>query len=489
MPSLSYDLVVVGDDFAGLVCACLCASRGLRVLLAETQRPQRSYSFDSETLPLEPGYLAGIRSPAAARVIGELNFEHLFKRRVHAIDPPCQLLAHDLRLEVETEEDSLAQSLRREMGQDATWLLDSTGALQDMPGLLSSEACMPPTGFWERRELAKHLEAMHERSDEWHQRAHGQQSTELLNIAVAALCGHQATDALSRAHGLEILRQGLSEAEGDCEAWRSIFLEKFKSHNGEVRRVDPQAIDHRWGKVVGLRTLEDDIRCDYMVAAMPVSELADIFGDKAPKKLLEVAGQIRPLAYRYILNLLVHWNGLPEGMGQVAWSQLKADQPATGGNFVSFSVKPGTRAGGAIVTLEGLAPVDESGNAVVAGMREAMMEHARARIPFLDRHIEAIDSPHESADGKHKRDLGGDRKSGLPLRAVWDCPMDAALNLPASPYVVGAKHLCVASSQTLPTLGLPGQFIAGWSAAKLASAGMSKRKSATKPSVLAQSST
>ncbi len=487
MPSLSYDLVVLGDDFAGLVCASLCASRGMRVLLAETLREQRSYSFDGETLPLEPSYLAGITSPAAARVIGELNFEHLFKRRVHTIDPPCQLLGNDIRLEVEPEEARLAQSLRRELGAEQSWFLDSRNTLSDMPELLGSEACMPPTGFWERRELAKYLDAMHESSEQWHQNPHSRQSTDLLDITVAALCGHNASDALSRVHCLETLRDGLSEAEGDCDAWRSLFLEKFKTHNGELRRVEPKAIEQRWGKVVGLRTLEDEIRCDYLVAAMPVSEVSELFGDKVPKKLAELSGQIRPLAFRYTLNLLVHWNGIPEGMAPVAWSQLESDQPETGGNFVSFSIKPAARAGGAIVTLEGLVPVDEAGAPIVEGMRDAMMDHARARIPFLDQHLEASDSPHEAAHADHTRDLGDDRVSGIPLRAVWNCPQDAVLNLPASPYVIGVKHLCVASAQTLPSLGLPGQFIAGWSAAKLASAGMSKRKTPSKTSVLAQS--
>jgi hypothetical protein len=459
----------------------------MRVLLAETQRPERSYSFDGETLPLEPSYLAGISSPAAARVISELNLEHLFKRRVHPIDPPCQLLADDLRLEIDTEEEVFAQAIHRELGSDRSWLLQSKGTLEGMAPLLASEACMPPTGFWERRELTKYIEPMHQRSEAWHQSDHGDRASNLLDIAVAAICGDNTSEALSRAHCLETLREGLSEAEGDYEAWRSIFLEKFKSHNGEVRRVDPQALDMRWGKVVGLRTLEDEIRCDFLVAAMPIAKLADLFGDKAPKKLLELARQIRPLAFRYTLNLLVHWNGLPEGMGQVAWSLLKAQEPVTGGNFVSFSVKPATRAGGAILTLQGLAPADDKGAPVLEGLREAMMQHARARIPFLDQHLEASDSPHEAAEEDHKRDLHGDRKSGLPLRAVWGGSQDTLLQLPALPYVVGAKHLCVVSEQTLPTLGLPGQFIAGWSAAKLASSQTSKRKSSGKPSVLAQS--
>ena len=51
-------------------------------------------------------------------------------------------------------------------------------------------------------------------------------------------------------------------------------------------------------------------------------------------------------------------------------------------------------------------------------------------------------------------------------------------------YASGLKQLWLASGQTLPALGLEGQFIAAFGAAKLVSAGASKGKASAKPSVL-----
>lgn len=486
MASLSYDLVVLGDDFPGLVAACLCASRGMRVLLAQVQRPERSYSFDDESLPLQPGYLAGVSSPAATRVVQELHFEHLFKRRLHPVDPPCQLLTQDIRLDVDSDREVLGHALARELDSDAQWVLDAADALAEMPALLESDACIPPTGFWERRETTKHMDAMHSASESWQLAAASNQASALLDIAVAGMCRSESDLPLTRLHSLQALRQGLTEVEGNADAWRSLFLEKFKNHNGELRRVLPQSVEQRWGKVVGLHTLEDDIRCDFLIAALPIGEVATLFGDKVPKRLSEVAAQVRPAAFRYTLNLLVHLNGLPEGMAPVAWSLLHEGQPATGGNFVSFSTRPAKRSGRAIVTLEAFAPANADGSPDLKGMREAVLDHARARMPFLDLHLEAYDSPHQAPANKHKRDLGGDRNH-VPPKALWHCPIDATLKLPALPYTLGAKHLCIANEQTLPTLGLPGEFIAGFSAAKLATAGLGKRKSPVKASVLAHS--
>jgi hypothetical protein len=53
VPSNSYDLVVLGDDLAALVCATLCARRGLRTLILGDDRPAR-YTLGPHKLPVEP---------------------------------------------------------------------------------------------------------------------------------------------------------------------------------------------------------------------------------------------------------------------------------------------------------------------------------------------------------------------------------------------------------------------------------------------------
>lgn len=482
MATLNYDLVVLGDDFAGLVTACLCATRGMRVLLAHIDEPRESYRFDDESLPIEPIFLSGLQSPAAERVIEELHFQHLFKRRLHPLEPACQLLAPNLRLEVDTDKLRFSQSLQRELGADNGWLLAAEEAQANFPELLTTDACIPPSGFWERREVAKLLDPIHERSESWLAEAHSNEAELLSDLALCGELGAIPEHAFSRARSLVTLRHGLAELDGDREAWHSIFIDKFKSHNGQVRRVLPQALDMSWGKVTGLKTLEDHISCDFLVSALPVGELLPLFGNKPPRRLQELTEQVVPSAFRYTLNLLVHMNGLPEGMGQIAWSQLYPGQPPTGGNFASFSTRAAAQSGRAIVTMQGLVEVDQDGAPKLQGMREAMLDHARERMPFLDMHLEACDSPHAPPADGHTRELG----HPLPPAPVWQCPEDATLKLPALPYLTGVKHLCLANAQTLPFLGLQGQFIAGWSAAKLASASMGKRKAPVKTSVLAQ---
>jgi hypothetical protein len=136
------------------------------------------------------------------------------------------------------------------------------------------------------------------------------------------------------------------------------------------------------------------------------------------------------------------------------------------------------------VCIEGLAPVSDDGTADLTGMREALLDHARTLMPFLEAHIETIDSPHQPADKGTQRDL----LEPLPMRPVWEAGEDGTPGLGAQPYTSGIKQLWLASEQTLPGLGLEGQFIAAHAASKLVSAGASKGKASTKPSVLSASS-
>ncbi|CAN5688947.1 hypothetical protein BH11MYX1_BH11MYX1_19890 [soil metagenome] len=68
MPSNSYDLVVLGDDLAALVCATLCARRGMRTLLLGDDRPAR-YTLGPHKLPIEPVVWPTAAGSAAERVL------------------------------------------------------------------------------------------------------------------------------------------------------------------------------------------------------------------------------------------------------------------------------------------------------------------------------------------------------------------------------------------------------------------------------------
>ncbi len=479
MASLSYDLIVLGEDAPGLFAATLCAARGMRVLLAERHKHQSSYRLAGVPAPITPLVLSGLERPGVERLVRELSLGHVLRRKLTPLDPPFQLLAPRLRLEMHPNADLLEAAMKRERGASATWLLASTDAQTQMDEVLERDLCLPPNGFWERREVGKHVSAALTAANAWHD-----QSSEELDTLLASLChltvAHgAATGALPLARSTASVLEGLSSIAGGANAWRSFFLEKFQSHGGEHRVLLPQQIETSWGKVTGLQALEDQIHCDHLVAAMPLQELIPLVSPKVGKRLLPPS----PLAHRYTLNLIMHLSGIPEGLSDLATSILDPDAPTTDGNFALLAIDRTIGGGRALVCMEGLAS-SEDGRPKLEGMRDALLAHARQLMPFLDAHLEVADSPHEVPSNKSvKRDL----LAPLVPRPVWDSPVDAQLGTGSLPYTTGIKQLWVANDQTLPSLGLEGACIAAFSAAKLVGAGGGKGKSAAKPSVLSAS--
>jgi len=121
VPSNSYDLVVLGDDLAALVCATLCQRRGMRTLLLGDEAPAR-YTLGPHKLPVEPALWPVGPSTAAERVMKELHAEMSLKRKLREPRIAAQLVAPDLRIDLGA--DRLAGEAGRELDRAAatTWL-------------------------------------------------------------------------------------------------------------------------------------------------------------------------------------------------------------------------------------------------------------------------------------------------------------------------------------------------------------------------------
>ena len=151
MPSNSYDLVVLGDDLAALVCATLCARRGMRTLVLGDDRPAR-YSLGPHKLPVDPASWPTATGSAGDRVLKELHAEHAMRRKLREPKLAAQLVAPDLRIDLGP--DRLAGELEREVGKQAAaaWLArwDASGDLaRQVDPFVASEHAFPGVGFFE----------------------------------------------------------------------------------------------------------------------------------------------------------------------------------------------------------------------------------------------------------------------------------------------------------------------------------------------------
>lgn len=478
MPTNSYDLVVIGDSFPGLVTATLCAKRGMRVLLASQGASPESYRLGPYDLPVRALPLTGLESPAALRVVGELNFTHLLRRRLQEYTPSFQFVAPNVRLDITDDNIALGRQLTRELvGNGAAEASELVGRF-DASGLgldavMTLDAAFPATGFRSRREVSRAIEAVV-----------APEIPDGINPAVRALLAGPAaissgtldpiTSDIARARALHTWRRGVARLEGGWQELHDIFRDKFASHGGEVREIWPEEITTSWGKANGLRTRGGEtIGAEQLVAALPVDQLVDLM-PKPPKRLVQMSESLSPVGYRYTLNLVLDEAGLPEGMGANVLVVTDPDKPLVGDNAFALYVAPPDDEARIHVVIEATCPKPDGSGSLdeaLADLRVRLRERLEEVMPFSRDHVLCAHSPHESVEAEGLSDELAAIAEPVPL---WPALPDAPLGLSAASYGVGLKRLTLANDQILPGLGIEGAFLTGWCAAAVASGG--KRK-------------
>lgn len=484
MPTNSYDLIVVGDDFAGLVAGALCARRGMRVLLLSHGGRPTWYHLGPYRLPVEPLCLPGLSSPIVQRVLDELHLTHNLKRKLLQQAAGFQFVAPDVRLDVAGDEHLLMTELERELPDAALAAQACAGAAavaQHFDPVLATDGEFPPMGFWKRREVGRNAVRLAEEAEAWlagFADAPVVRALAALPAILGTRAGGEALSPAALARSFHLWRTGAPRLHGDWDTLHEMLLEKLAKSSGETRSARVAEITFNWGRVNGVRLESgEELGASQVIAALPLSQLMPLVERKMPKRLAQCADAISVAGYRYNLNLVVDESGVPEGMSSPLLLAGEPGAALTNDNAVGIYLDAPDDEGRVTVTVSAVCPVPGEGESLERAFAD-LRARLRARIdmvmPFLAEHILVAHSPQEATPPE-----GLDAAvRGMPVEPlpVWASSMEAALGVSAIPYTVGLKHLTIASSQVLPQLGLEGSFAAGWSAAKLACDGTGKKR-------------
>lgn len=481
MPSNTYDLIVLGDDMAALVCAALCARRGMRTLVLGSERPAR-YALGPHKLPIEPIVWPMVTGSAGERVLKELHAEMTLRRKLREPRIAAQWVAPDFRIDLGA--DRIAAELAREV-PNAEALVERWNRAGDvartLDALVASEHAFPGVGFFERREVAKLAENAAEHATAWWQATDKAQWRHF----AAILLRHPAPPPLAIARALEQWKSGPPSMRGDGDAIRDLLLEKLTTAGGELRAGKVTELGTSWGKVTSV-TLQngDEIGASQVVASMPPADLAALLGKKAPKRLGELAESIQLVGYRYTLNIVLDEAGVPEHMAPTVAVITAPDREPAGDAAFSIHLSEADESGRVVATIASVlpaeAPLDDAHLAsACAALRAKLWERLGDVMPFFDKHLVLAHSPFEATvpqvpGGRGSYDVP--RNLPLAMSPVWRGNAEATAGLGAASYVTGLKNLTLTGDQVLPALGLEGALASGWSAAKVACALAGKKK-------------
>ena len=486
MPSNSYDLVVLGDDLAALVCATLCARRGMRTLVLGDDRPAR-YTLGPHKLPVEPVSWPAAPGSAGERVLKELHAELALRRKLREPKIAAQLVAPDLRIDLGA--DRLALELEREVGaRAAEWMArwDRASEIARLfDPVLASEHAFPGVGFFEKRELAKLIEHAEAAARTWWVDAERDPNAAIWRQLAAIALRHPAPPPIAIARAVDAWRTGPTSLRGDGDAIRELLAEKLTTAGGEIRAGKVTELGVSWGKITSL-TLQngDDIGAGQVVASRSPAELAELLGKKAPKRLTELAESVAIAGYRYTLNIVLDEAGLPEHMAPTVAVIAATDRDPVGDAAFSIHLGETDDAGRVVATIAAIlasdGPIDaEAMPARCAALRTGLWQRLGDVMPFFERHLVLAHSPFEATaphvpGGRGSYDVP--RTLPLGMAPIWSGQLVGTAETGALPYVTGVKHLTLTGDQVLPSLGLEGALAAGWSAAKIACAIAGKKK-------------
>jgi phytoene dehydrogenase-like protein len=291
---------------------------------------------------------------------------------------------------------------------------------------------------------------------------------------------------VAQARAFDLARKGLHRLEGGAAALRALFLEKLETFAGERReKLLPVEIVVRRGRAVGIRVRPRDetIGCQNLLWAGRAAPMYALVGDKAARKGRDGAPGLHVAGYRYVLALLVRPEALPEGMASRVFVIRDPARPLLEENALVVTVGQATAREPERIPLwvECLVPAPpvDAGPGYLRALRGRVVAALRGLLPFFERHLVVLASPHDGLPPEAPGWTGSTPPPAVPpspLEPLYSAEGTRPFDVIGLPHATGIKNLYLAGRENLPGLGVEGELVSAWGAARLIAGTQPKRE-------------
>lgn len=491
-----YDVIVCGGETSGLCAGALLARRGFRVMLLGHEPASAAFDAGGLTLSAAPALLPPLDETPVARVLKELDVTAHVKRKTAtagAADVALRIVLPGQRLDV-TRDRALQE---RELGRAFGAAGGSVGgvmerlstAAQLLDPIFASAITLPPSGFWERREVGRLRSLLPKATTDLFAPLPADHPFRVMAslpaVHGAAFVAHDI-GPISEARAFEIARRGQYSFEGGLAGLQALLLARLEMFGADRReRLTPIEIVVRRGRVAGVRVhpRDETIGCHHLLWAGSAAGLAAALAPDAvaPHKRPATA---RVTGYRYSAAALVEPEALPADMPSRLLAVGDPSRALTEDNAVAVTVgQPMARDPRRIpIWIECGVPANlvEAGASYLRSLRGRMTHVLRRLLPEFAQHMVVMGSPYDGlpADQRGTPVPEITPPASLPTLlppALVSVPSPRTLDVIGLPHGTAVKNLYLVSRENLPGLGLEGELISGWGVARLMSSGPARK--------------
>jgi phytoene dehydrogenase-like protein len=290
---------------------------------------------------------------------------------------------------------------------------------------------------------------------------------------------------LSRLHGA--WTRGVSALVQSEQELSDFLIERIEAHGGSV------ALDRRAASIVVKRgtavgVIEDGegeaTGCSAVVSDQSGEAVAELSGGEGVTKHAQSDWpELRAEASRFVVSLRVKTEGLPASLPAESFvvpeRYARRDPRSPPQRLSRLSPRAldndDADPGGTLLIAEALLPT--RGALTVLEARDAVLGTLREHLPFLERSLSLVDSPHDGLplwdfrNGTRREveraHLLGASAGGELMERLWTVEPSGYLELSGEPVRGPVPGTYLVGKSVLPGLGQEGELLAAWSAARV----------------------
>ncbi len=472
-------------DIGPLAAGALLARRGFRVLIVgQNTQPNRYNCFDY-TFSRQPFLFTSVESPAVRRIVNELSVSQLFQHAAKTMNPAYQVVLRRARLDVFRDPEQTKAELCREFPGDAAAVEEAFNHIGRVNGeidkLVSNDIVVPPESFIEKREFARaEVQNPFRAESQVVSRLEIDDSSgfgEFLDAPIRfETAGASPLAPFARFRQLGGWLFNCQDVEGGLDGLRSLLVKQIVGQGGDHhphQRVTEIVVRKRSVKGVLMDGREETTGCQVVLTGQTAFEIAPLVAPNAwTKRFRALVDESPDAVLGYAVNLGVDPEVVPAGLAGTALISLG---PGLGDELLRVEQVPQKSENLAAFHVSCVVPPGGEETIQSGALRDAILDRMRWLVPFLDKYLKVIHSPY---DGFGPIDLVGESEGDAPKtpypeeiqKWVLRPPTgEGVLGVENSPHRTGIKGLLMAGAQVVGGLGVEGELIAAWGAARIAS--------------------